>query len=76
MTTEKTRVALRVLTAINDKRDADPKDVVLLRAYCPDGRADGPDGRELDPDEMACIVIQDALKAKREKRKHEREQSA
>jgi hypothetical protein len=59
VTTDKTAVALRVLTALNDKQEPDPKDVVLLRADCPDGR-------DVDLDEVACMVIQDVLKAKRE----------
>jgi hypothetical protein len=42
MTTEKTAVALRVLTAVNRKEEPDPKDVVLLRAYCPERRAHSP----------------------------------
>jgi len=64
MTTEKTKVALRVLTAINEKRDPDPKDIALLRAYCPEGR-------HVDLDELACMAIQQALetrKAIRDKR--------
>ena len=63
MTTEKTAVALRVLTAINQKQEPDPKDVTLLRAYCPDHR-------DLPPDELACVVIQ----AVYERHKREREQ--
>jgi len=52
MTTEKTAIALRVLTAVNLKQQPDPKDVALLRAYCPEGSA-------LDADELACMVIQE-----------------
>ena len=59
MTTKKTEVALRVLTAINFKKEPDPKDVTLLRAYCPEGR-------DLDTDEMACIAIQQALNGRKE----------
>jgi hypothetical protein len=72
LTTDKTAVALRVLTAINRKQEPDPKDVVLLRAYCPEGR-------DLPSDEMACMVIQDVLKVlkkKRDQRERERGQSA
>jgi hypothetical protein len=67
MTTDKMAVALRVLHAISLKGKPDPADVVLLRAYCPDGR-------DLDPDELACMAIQEALKAQREQR--ERGQTA
>jgi hypothetical protein len=69
VTTEKTAVALRVLTAINYKQELDPKDIVLLRAYCPEGR-------NLDLDELACMVIQDAMKAKRQQRARERGETA
>jgi len=55
MTTEKTAVALRALTALNHRREPDPKDVVLLRAFCPDGL-------DVDLDELACMVIQQVLK--------------
>ena len=61
MTTEKTKVALRVLTTLNEKRNPDQKDVALLRAYCPDGR-------DLDLDELACMAIQQALAARKEQR--------
>jgi len=61
MTTEKTKVALRVLTALNEKRDPDPKDLALLRAYCPEGR-------DLGPDELACMAIQQALEARKARR--------
>jgi hypothetical protein len=70
VTTDKTAVALRVLTAINHKQEPDPKDVVLLRAYCPEGR-------DLEPDEMACMVIQDVLKLlKKNREQRERGQTA
>ena len=65
LTTEKTAVALRVLAAINDKHRPAGPDVALLRTYYPDRQ-------ELDLDEMACIVIQQALeqnKRAREARK-------
>ena len=58
MTTERTAVALRVLTAINHKEEADPRDVALLRAYCPEGR-------ELDLDELACMAIQQTLETRK-----------
>jgi len=57
MTTDKTAVALRVLTAFNNQHVPAECDVLLLRAYCPDCR-------DLGPDEMACVVIQDAMKQK------------
>jgi hypothetical protein len=65
MATEKIAVALRVLTAINNRRHPDPNDVVLLRAYCPEGR-------DLDPDELACMAIQQ----EREHREREQAQTA
>jgi len=58
MCTDKTAVALRVLTAINERKEPEDRDVALLRAYCPDHR-------DLDPDEMACMVIQQALEARK-----------
>ena len=64
MTTEKTAVALRVLTAINNRQYPEERDVLLLRAYCPDQR-------DLPPDELACIVIQEMY----ERQKREREES-
>ena len=65
MTTEKTAVALRVLTAINHKLEPDPKDIALLRAYCPEGR-------DSDLDELACMAIQQALAARKERRDEKR----
>jgi hypothetical protein len=47
--------ALRVLTALTDKRYPDPADVETLRGYVPQLR-DEP------PDELACEVIEQALK--------------
>jgi len=58
MSTDKTAVALRVLTAINDRKEPDERDVLLLRAYCPDFRDCG-------PDELACVAIQEELKRKK-----------
>jgi len=49
------RVALRVLFALNDRREADPTDVEELRRYVP-FLADAP------VDELACEVIQQAMK--------------
>jgi len=49
------RVALRVLFALNDRREADPTDVEELRRYVP-LLADAP------VDELACEVIQQAMK--------------
>lgn len=62
-------MALRVLTAVNKRQHPDPKDVALLRAYCPEGR-------DLDVDDMACMAIEQALRVKREHREHERSQTA
>ena len=61
MTTEKTAVALRVLTAYNHRQQPDERDVLLLRAYCPTQ----PD---LSPDEMACIVIQEMIENQKRQR--------
>jgi hypothetical protein len=58
MTTEKTAVALRVLTAINRKQEPEQRDVVLLHAYCPDHRG-------LPPDEIACILIEQMLRRRK-----------
>ena len=60
MTTEKTAVALRVLTAYNQRQQPDERDVLLLRAYCPQY----PD---MSPDEMACIVIQEMIERQKGK---------
>ena len=49
MTTEKTAVALRILTAFNEKRHREER-VVLLRAYCPDDR-------ETPIDQLACRIV-------------------
>ncbi|MCU1337773.1 MAG: hypothetical protein JWO19_3354 [Bryobacterales bacterium] len=61
MTTAKTIVAVRVLTAINNKQHPEERDVFLLRAYCPDQR-------DLAPDELACAVIQEAMERRQEAR--------
>jgi len=53
LTTEKTAVALRVLTAINRLEQPEERDVILLRAYCPDHRS-------LAPDELARLVTRQA----------------
>lgn len=47
-------IALRVLTAIVEKRHPDPIDVQALRAYAP-AAATAPE------DELACDVIQQAI---------------
>ncbi len=52
ITTEKTAVALRILTAFNKKRHPEERDVVLLRAYCSDDR-------ETPIDELACKVVRE-----------------
>ena len=48
--------ALRILTAIMEDRDPDPSDVVALRDFA------GPQAQGIDIDELACEVIQNALK--------------
>jgi hypothetical protein len=57
LTSNLTKVAIRVLTAINNRANPDLKDVELLRSYFPDH----PD---CDPDELACVVIQEAIQRK------------
>jgi hypothetical protein len=47
------KIALRVLTDINSRRDPDPKDVQALRDYAP--------GAPAENDLLACEVIQKAL---------------
>lgn len=54
MTTEKTRLALRVLTALSNREQPTEHDVALLRRLVPDHQG-------LDLDELACIVIQEAV---------------
>jgi hypothetical protein len=48
--------ALRILTAITEDRDPDPSNVVALRDFC------GSQAQGIDIDELACEVIQNALK--------------
>jgi len=61
MMTDTTAVALRVLTAIHDGDKPNYSDVVLLRAYLPERR-------HCDPDEPACVAIQEALNRRKETR--------
>jgi len=61
MTTEKITVARRIRAAINNYQDPEPRDVALLRAYCPDYR-------DLLPDELACTVIEEMVKRNEEER--------
>lgn len=49
------QTATRVLSALTDRRSPDPADVIALREY--DGRGNG---RDLD--ELACDVIQKAIR--------------
>ena len=58
MTSEQTAVAVRVLTAINNRENPDERDLLLLCLYCPDHA-------NLEPDELACTVIQQALAARK-----------
>lgn len=64
MTTDKTAVALRILSAINKRQHPEEKDIALLRAYCPDSR-------DLAPDEMACLVIQQSIQARQKAREND-----
>ena len=59
MTTEKTAVALRVLMAYNQRQTPEEREVALLRAYCPEQR-------DWPADELACHVIDEMLKRKKE----------
>jgi hypothetical protein len=58
LTSERTALALRVLTAINDRREPDEREVALLRSL-------HPEYRDYAADELACIVIQDAMQRKK-----------
>ena len=53
---EAMRLALRVLAALTEKRDPDPQDVAELRKLLPDAP------QEFGMDELACDVIQRAIK--------------
>ena len=48
--------ALRILTAITKECDPEPTDVVALRTFC------GSQAQGVDIDELACEVIQNALR--------------
>lgn len=50
------KVALRVLVAMTHKHAADPADITALRDLAP------VQPRDIDLDELACEVIQNALK--------------
>ena len=54
MTTDKTKIALRVLDAVINRRQPNERDLTVLHE-------DAPDLRDLDPDEIARIVIQRAV---------------
>ena len=49
------KTALRVLTALTEKRQPDPADINLLRSYA------GPQTEDVALDEFACSIIQQAL---------------
>ena len=55
------RVALRVLAAITGRTPPDPKDVELLRRHAPTNEYES-------VDDMACAVVEEALKRFRAKR--------
>jgi hypothetical protein len=66
LTTNLTALAIRVVTAINNRATPDFKDVDLLRSYFPNQ----PD---CDPYELACLAIQEAIvqkQAARDSRKY------
>ena len=56
------KVALRVLTALSEKRIPSAKDVEELGSYA------GPQPAHMELDEFACEVIQTALRNRAEKR--------
>ena len=55
------KTAMRVLAALNEKRDPTPADIDELRGLAPDFSATG-------LDELACEVIQRALRHRAEAR--------
>jgi hypothetical protein len=57
LTTDKATVALRVLTAINNRKTPEERDIFLLRLYCPEYR-------HCDPDELACFLLQESMQRK------------
>ena len=59
------QLALRVLTALTEKRYPDPDDVAKLRELAPGARAK-------TADELACEVIHKALKQRAEVRQKAR----
>jgi hypothetical protein len=61
---EQMKVALRVLTAIRERVHPDPADVEILRKSI-----GNPELAQKPPDELACDVIQMALKIRAERRK-------
>ncbi len=56
------QIAQRVLTALTKKRPPDKADVVALREFV------GPQSQDAGPDELACDVIQKAMKQRTESR--------
>jgi hypothetical protein len=58
---EAMQVAVRVLTALSEKRTPDPADVEILNNYAPLLS-------HLSPDELACDVIQQALRRREQVR--------
>jgi hypothetical protein len=51
------RAALRVLTALNEKRRPPDSDILELRQFA------GPQPADMDLDELACTVIQKVLQS-------------
>jgi hypothetical protein len=51
------KVALRVLTALTERKDPTAEDLSDLRMFAPDAN-------RLAPDELACEVIQRSIKAR------------
>ena len=61
MTSDKTTIALRVLSAINAHEKPSDADVLLLQLHCPGHESFG-------PDELACIVIQEMYERHKQER--------
>ena len=54
------KTALRVLTALTEKREPDPADIISLQNYA------GPQPENVALDEFACTIIQQALRRRAE----------
>jgi len=66
---EQMTLAIRVLNALTDRHDPDPVDVLKLKSI-------NPSLTDMPLDELACEVIQQALKRRAEVRNRERATTA